>query len=61
MERETKIQFYECAYAPVLDQVQHFTKQVPRHGNLGQLERDIATMTDNLGSNLDQILVKRVQ
>ena len=27
-------------------------------GNLGQLERDIATMADNLGSNLDRSFLK---
>ena len=44
-----------------IDQVQVPPKQIPRHSDLGQFERDIATMADNLGSNLDQLLSKRVQ
>ncbi len=45
----------------VINQGQDFLEQAPRHGNLGQLEGDITAMTDNLGSNLDQLLPQRGQ
>ena len=32
------------SWSQIVDQAQDFLEQVPRHGNLGQLERDIATM-----------------
>ena len=38
-----------------IDQPQDFPKQVHRHGDFRHLERDIATMADNLGSDLDQL------
>lgn len=37
----------------VIDQPQDFLEQVSRHGNLGQLERDITAMANDLGSDLD--------
>ncbi len=43
----------------IIDQAQDFPKQFPRHGNLGQLEGDIATMADDLGPDLDQLLPER--
>ena len=39
-----------------VDHSQDFSKQVPRHGNLGGLEREGPAMADNLGSNLDPLL-----
>jgi len=41
------------SWSQIIDPPQDFPKQVPRHGNLGQLERDIATMADDLGADLD--------
>ncbi len=38
-----------------------FSEQFPRHRHLGQLERDIATMADNLGADLDQLLPQSQQ
>ena len=29
----------------IIDQAQDFPERVPRHGNLGQLERDVSTLT----------------
>ncbi len=49
------------SWSQIIDPPQDFPKQVPRHGNLGQLERDIATMADNLGTDLDQLLPRRGQ
>ena len=36
-----------------IDQQQDFPKQVLRHRNLGHPERDVATMADDLGTDLD--------
>jgi hypothetical protein len=44
-----------------IDPPQDFPKQVPRHGNLRQLERDGATMADNFGPDLDQPLAQSGQ
>ncbi len=40
----------------IIDQAQDFPKQFLRHGNLGQLERDVPAMADNFGADLDQLL-----
>ena len=40
----------------IINQAQDFPEQFPRHGNLGQLERDVPAMADDLGSNLHQLL-----
>ena len=40
----------------IIDQAQDFPEQFPRHGNLGQLERDVPAMADDLGADLDQLL-----
>ena len=40
----------------IIDQAHDFPEQFPRHGNLGQLERDVPTMAHDLGANLDQLL-----
>ena len=37
----------------IIDQAQDFPEQVPWHRHLGQLERDIATVADDLGADLD--------
>jgi len=39
----------------IIDQVQDFPEQFPRHRHLGQLERDVPAMADDLGSNLHQL------
>ncbi len=39
-----------------IDPPQDFLKQVPRHGDFGQLERDVPAMADNFGPDLDQLL-----
>ncbi len=44
-----------------IDPPQDFPKQAPRHGNLRQLERDVATMADNFGPDLDQLLAQSGQ
>jgi hypothetical protein len=41
------------------DLPQDFPKQVPGHGDFGQLERDVPTMADHFGPDLDQLLVGR--
>ena len=40
----------------IINQAQDFPEQFPRHGNLGQLERDIAAVAHDLGADLDQLL-----
>ena len=37
----------------VINQVQDFPEQLPRHRHLGQLERDVPAMADTFGSDLD--------
>ncbi len=44
-----------------IDPPQDFPKKVPGHGNLRQLERDIATMADNFGPDSDQLLAQSGQ
>ena len=39
-----------------IDPPQDFPKQVPGHGDFGQLERDVPAMADNFGPDLDQLL-----
>ncbi len=33
----------------IINQAQDFPEQFPRHGNLGQLKRDVPAMADNFG------------
>ena len=40
----------------IIDQAQDFSEQFPRHGNLGQLERDVPTMANDFCADLDQLL-----
>ncbi len=44
-----------------IDTPQDFSKQVPGHGDFGQLERDVATVAHDLGPDLDQHLWQRGQ
>ncbi len=37
----------------IINKVQDFPEQFPRHRDLGELERDTTTMANGLGSNLD--------
>jgi hypothetical protein len=39
-----------------IDPSQDSPKQVPGHGDFGQLERDVPTVPDHLGPDLDQLL-----
>jgi len=45
----------------IINQAQDFLEYASRLGNLGQLESDIATMADDLGSDLNQLLPQRGQ
>ena len=45
----------------IIDQAQDFPEQFLRHGNLGQLERDVPAMADDLGADLDQLFPQRRQ
>ncbi len=49
------------SWSQIINQAQDFPEQVPRHRNLRQLESNIPAVADDLGSDLDQLLVKRVQ
>ncbi len=40
----------------IINQVQDFPEQFPRHRHLGQLERDVPAMAANFGPDLDQLL-----
>ena len=40
----------------IINQAQDILEQAPRHGNLGQLERDVPAKADNFGPDLDQLL-----
>ena len=42
-----------------VDQLEDFREHLPRQGNLGHLERDIAAVVDNLCADLDHILPQR--
>ncbi len=44
------------SWSQIINQAQDFPEQLPRHGNLRQLERDVAAMSDNLGTDLHQLL-----
>ena len=48
----------ERSWSQIIDQVQDFPQQFLRHGNLGQLERDVPAMADHLRVDLDQLLSK---
>ncbi len=40
------------SWSQIINQAQDFPEQFPRHRHLGQLERDVPAMADNLGSDL---------
>ncbi len=40
----------------IINQAQDFPEQASRHGNLGQLERDVPAMADHFSTDLDQLL-----
>ncbi len=44
-----------------IDPPQDFPKQVPGHGDFGQLERDVPPVTDDLGTDLHQLFPQRAQ
>ncbi len=47
--------------ARIINQAQDFPEWVSRYCHLGQLERDVPAMADNLGVDLDQLLPLRGQ
>ncbi len=49
------------SWSQIIDQAQYFSEQVPRHRHLGQLERDVPPVTDDLGADLDQLLAQSGQ
>ena len=44
-----------------VNQAQDLGEQGPRDGNLGHLERDVATVADHLGTDLDELVAERGQ
>jgi hypothetical protein len=47
------------SWSQIVNQVQDFAEQFPRHRHLGQLERDVPAMADRLNADLDQLLTQR--
>lgn len=45
----------------IIDQPQHFPKQVSRYRKLGHLESGVPAVTDNPGCDLHQLLPRRGQ
>ena len=45
----------------IINQAQDFSEQFPRHRYLGQLERDVPPVTDDLGTDLHQLFPQRAQ
>ncbi len=44
------------SWSQIINQAQDFPEQFPRHGNLGQLERDVPTVPLHLRPDLHQLL-----
>jgi hypothetical protein len=44
------------SWSQFIDPPQDLPKQVPGHGDLGQLERGVSAMADSFGPELDQLL-----
>ncbi len=44
-----------------VNQAQDLGEQLSADGHLGQLESDVSAMSDNLGTDLDQLLAQRGQ
>ncbi len=49
------------SWSQIIDQAQCFSERVPRHRHLGQLERDVPRVTDDLGTDLHQLFPQRAQ
>ncbi len=49
------------SWSQIINQAQDFPEQCPRHRHLGQLERDVPAVANNLGSDLHQLLPQRGQ
>ncbi len=47
------------SWSQIIDPAQDFPKQVPGYGDFGQLDRDIAAMTHDLGTDFDELLAQR--
>ncbi len=47
------------SWPQIINQAQDFPEQLPRHRHLGHLERDVATMADHVGADLDQLFAER--
>jgi hypothetical protein len=45
----------------IIDQAQDFPERFSRHGNLGQLERDVPAMSDDFRADLDKLVEQRGQ
>ncbi len=44
-----------------IDEAEDFPKQLSRHRNLGQLERDVPSMADHFRTDFDQLFPQRGQ
>ncbi len=49
------------AWSQIIDQPQDLSEQVTGHCHLGQLKGDVAPVSDDLGTDLHQLLPKRRQ
>ncbi len=49
------------SWSQIINQAQNFPEQFSRHRHLGQLERDVPAMADDLGSDLHQLFPQRAQ
>ncbi len=47
------------SWSQIINQAQDFSEQASRHGNLRQLESDIPSVPDDLGTDLHQFLPQR--
>ncbi len=47
--------------AAPIDEAEDFSEQLPRHRNLRQLESDVATVPDDLGPDLDELVAQGSQ
>ncbi len=51
------IQFpWQWGRPQAIDEAEDFPEQFPRHRDLGQLERDVSTMSHDFCADLDQLL-----
>ncbi len=49
------------SWSQIINQAQDFSEQFPRHRDLGQLERDVPPVTDDLGTDLHQLFPQRAK